>query len=327
MMKHKGIIVSWLLFIAAAGLLYSALYPGLSEPKQEQAGKTIQLILRTSKGDYWQNVTMGAQAAVKEFGVNLHISAPSDEGDIDAQVQTAMQSLETEPDAIVLGANADSAFEPFLIEAAKRHIPVIAIDSLLTSGEITSYIGMDNYAAGEAAMREMSEQLEGKGDVAIAAFSKGGINGGLREKGIRDAVKQYPGIRIVDSQYCSDEYGACQQAVREMMDKQQIDGVLSLNTETSIGAALELKRRQAGERIKLVGFDSSPELLELLQENQLQTLIVQNPFSMGYLGVKHALEAAQEKAVPERVEMNVELITEENMFWLKNQKLLFPVVQ
>ncbi len=327
MFKSKGSLFSWLLLIAAAFLLYSALYPDAEKPKEEQSGKTIQLILRTNNGDYWKNVTMGAQTAVKEFGINLHISAGADEGDVEGQLQTAMQSLEAQPDAIVLGANADAAFEPFLKEAAKRHIPVIAIDSILTSGKTASYIGMDNYLAGKEALREMAEHLGGKGDIAIVAYAKGGINGELRERGIRDAVAEYKGIRLVDSQTCSDEYGACQQTVSGILDRQKVDGILSLNTETSIGVALELKRRQAGEKIKLVGFDSSPELLELLQENQLQTLIVQNPFSMGYLSVKHAIEAAQGRTIPSRVEMSVELITEENMFWLKNQKLLFPVVQ
>ncbi|WP_053372813.1 substrate-binding domain-containing protein [Paenibacillus sp. FJAT-27812] len=327
MAMKKGSIISWLLFFVAAYLLYSALYPDEQQPKQEQAGKTIQLILRTSKGDYWQNVTMGAQAAVKEFGINLHVSAPTDEGDVEGQLQTAMQSLETKPDAIVLGANDDAAFEPFLKEAAKRHIPVIAIDSLITSGATASYIGMDNYLAGKEAMREMAAQLGGKGAVAIVAYTKGGINGKLREQGIRDAVAEYKGIRLVDSQPCSDEYSICQQTVSGILDRQKVDGILSLNTETSIGAALELRRRLAGEKIKLVGFDSSPELLELLQENQLQMLIVQNPFSMGYLGVKHAIDAAQGQQIPNRVEMSMEFITEENMFWLKNQKLLFPVVQ
>ena len=327
MFKNKGSIVSWLLLIIAAFLLYSALYPGNKEPKQEQTGETIQLILRTSKGDYWQNVTMGAQTAVKEFGINLHISAGADEGDVQGQLQTAMQSLEAQPGAIVLGANADAAFEPFLKEAAKRHIPVIAIDSILTSGKTASYVGMDNYLAGKEALREMAGHLGGEGDIAIVAFNKGGINGALRERGIRDAAAEYKGVHLVDRQTCSEEYGVCQQTVSGILDKQKVDGILSLNTETSIGVALELKRRQAGDKIKLVGFDSSPELLELLQENQLQTLIVQNPFSMGYLSVKHAIEAAQGRTIPSRVEMSVELITKENMFWLKNQKLLFPVVQ
>ncbi|MGO4180530.1 substrate-binding domain-containing protein [Paenibacillus sp. MCAF9] len=327
MVNFKGWVISLLLFIIAALLLYSALYPGPEVPKQEQTGKTIQLILRTSKGDYWKNVTMGAQAAVKEFGITLHVSAGADEGDIKGQLQSAMQSLETRPDAIVLGANDDSAFQPFLEEAAKRNIPVIAMDSLLTSGKTASYVGMDNYLAGKEALREIARQLGGNGDVAIVTYSKGGINGIQRERGIRDAVNEYEGLHLVGSQLCSEAYQECEQTVSSILDKQKVDGILTLNTETSIGAAHELKRRQAGNKIKLVGFDSSPELLELLQENQLQTLIVQNPFSMGYLSVKHALAAANGQAVPEKVEMSMELITEENMFWLKNQKLLFPVVQ
>lgn len=122
MVNFKGRVISLLLFIIAVLLLYSALYPGPEVPKEEQTGKTIQLILRTSKGDYWKNVTMGAQAAVKEFGITLHVSAGADEGDIKGQLQSAMQSLETRPDAIVLGANDDAAFQPFLVEAAKRNI-------------------------------------------------------------------------------------------------------------------------------------------------------------------------------------------------------------
>ncbi|MGM0882373.1 MAG: substrate-binding domain-containing protein [Bacillota bacterium] len=269
----------------------------------------------------------GAQAAVEEFGITLHISAASDQGDVDGQLQKAMQSLEAQPDAIVLGANDDASFEPFLKAAAERHIPVIAIDSILSSGETATYIGMDNYLAGKEAVREMEEQLEGEGDIAIIAGTMGGINGKLREQGIRDAIAEYPGLRLVDRQPCSEEFGACQQTVSGILDKQAVNGILSLNTETSIGAALELKRRKSGEQVKLVGFDSSPELLELLQENQLQTLIVQNPFSMGYLGIKYALDAADGHTVPPRVEMNMKLIDKENMFWMENQKLLFPVVQ
>src|SRR5688572_28858299 len=111
---RKRSMIGWLLLVAAAVMLISALYPDSAERKPEPTGKTIQLILRTSEGDYWKNVAMGAEAAVKEFGITLHISAASDQGDVDGQLQKAMQSLEAQPDSIVLGANDDAAFEPFL---------------------------------------------------------------------------------------------------------------------------------------------------------------------------------------------------------------------
>lgn len=327
MSKPNWRILNWLLLLLAGFLIYAALSPNSAEQTQENAGKSIQLIIRTSKGDYWQNVAKGAGAAVKEYGVDLYVSAPKDEGDIEGQVKLAMSALDAKPDAIVLGANADADFEPFLEEAAKRNIPVIAIDSILTSGKTRSYIGIDNYSAGKEALRELAHQLGGVGNVAIVAYTKGSINGKLREQGIRDAISEYKDLHLADRYICSDEYGDCQETVRILLDKGKIDGILSLNIETTIGAALEIKEREAGEKVKLVGFDSSSELLEMLQENQLQALIVQNPFSMGYLGIKHAIEVAKGDEIQSLVELRTERITKENMFWLKNQKLLFPIVQ
>ncbi|SFE26699.1 ribose transport system substrate-binding protein [Paenibacillus catalpae] len=320
-------IISALLAVTALVLLISAFNPGFLERKQKPSDLTIQVILRSNEGDYWQNVVLGAQAAVKEFGITMYMTASYEEDDVEGQVQAAMQSLITKPDAVVLGASDDEAFAPFLKAAAERHIPVIAIDSLLTSGKTKSYIGMDNHAAGQEAFNELAEQLEGRGNIAIVPHAAGGINGKLREQGILDAAAKHPGIRIVDRVQCSGDRDQCTKAVSQAMHKQELDGIIALNTEASIGAALELKNEQAGERVKLIGFDSSQELLEMLQENQLQKLIVQNPFSMGYLGIKYAMEAALGHKVPDRVEIDRKLIDRSNMFWKDNQKLLFPVVQ
>jgi ABC-type sugar transport system, periplasmic component len=321
-------IISVLLAVTALVLLLSAFNPGFLERKQKSSDITIQVILRSHEGDYWQNVALGAQAAVKEFGITMYITASYEEEDVEGQLQAAMQSLLTQPDAIVLGASDDEAFAPFLKAAEDRHIPVIAIDSVLTSGKTKSYIGMDNYAAGEDALDELAGQLGGQGEIAIVTHTAGGINGKLREQGFVDAAAKHPGIQIADRIVCSGvDREQCSGEVGKVLHKQQLDGIIALNTESSIGAALELKKEQAGERVKLIGFDSSPELLEMLQENQLQKLIVQNPFSMGYLGIKYAMEAALGHKIPARVEIKSKLIDKRNMFWKDNQKLLFPVVQ
>ncbi|MCM3630173.1 substrate-binding domain-containing protein [Paenibacillus glycanilyticus] len=327
MNRIQRIIIGALLAVTALVLLLSAFNPRFLERKQKPSDITIQVILRSNESEYWQNVALGAQAAVKEFGITMYITAAYEEDDAEGQMQAAMKSLLTKPDAIVLGASDDEAFAPFLKAAADQHIPVIAIDSVLTSGKTKSYIGMDNYAAGQEALDELAKQLKGQGDIAIVAHAEGGINGKLREQGIVDAMVNHPGINLVDRVFCSGDRDQCSEAVGQALHKQPLDGIISLNTKSSLGAAVELKKKHAGERVKLIGFDSSPELLEMLQENQLQKLIVQNPFSMGYLGIKYAVDAALGHKVPPRVEMRSMLIDKQNMFWKDNQKLLFPVVQ
>lgn len=325
-MSRKQWIAGGVVLAAAIALLVSVFNPDFTQGKAKPEDVDIQLIMRTNGGEFWKNIAMGADAAVKEYGVTVHVSAPEGEADVEGQVRKAMLSLESNPDAIVLGANDDATFAPFLEEADKRGIPVIAIDSLLTSGKTTSYIGVDNFAAGQEAARKLAELIGGKGRVAVVNSGMGGINGELRERGILDAFADYPELET-EERSCAGDAADCRREVGAMLAERTPDGILTLNTPSSEGAATALKERGLGGKVKLVGFDSSPELLELLQEEQLQALIVQNPFSIGYLGVKYAFEAASGKKVPEQVELDRNLIDKSNMFWRENQKLLFPVVQ
>ncbi|RUS46262.1 substrate-binding domain-containing protein [Cohnella sp. AR92] len=310
---------------AAFVLIYLALSEEPPVPQAKPSETGVQMIVRTVHGDYWKNVSLGAEAAVREFGISLNQVATDSEGDVARQVLQAMTALESNPDAVVLAANDDEAFKPFLDEAERRGIPVIAIDSRLTSGKTETYIGIDNEAAGREAVRQLNVLLGERGRIGLLAYSEGGINGRLREDGVRFAAKQAAGLQLIAARSCGE--GDCETVAGQMLEEYDLDGIVALNTNATVGAADELKRRGLRNRVKLVGFDSSPELLELLQEGYIQKLIVQNPFNMGYLGLQQATFAAEGRRLPERTEMEVAIIDKDNLFWLKNQKLLFPVVQ
>jgi ribose transport system substrate-binding protein len=46
-----------------------------------------------------------------------------------------------------------------------------------------------------------------------------------------------------------------------------------------------LKTKQMNKQVKLVGFDSSEPLLQAVRDGDVDTLIVQDPYYMGYMGV------------------------------------------
>ena len=50
---------------------------------------------------------------------------------------------------------------------------------------------------------------------------------------------------------------------------------------------------KTGDKINLVGFDSDDELVKFLQDGTIAALVVQDPFRMGYDGVKIALAASR----------------------------------
>ena len=60
----------------------------------------------------------------------------------------------------------------------------------------------------------------------------------------------------------------------------------------AIGAIQAAKSKGVAGKLKIVGFDSSPTMIEDMQAGNLDSLVVQNPFRMGYAAVKALVEHA-----------------------------------
>jgi ribose transport system substrate-binding protein len=172
----------------------------------------------------------------------------------------------------------------------------------------------------------MAELLQGHGQIALVGPDA--LNAGLvlREQGIKDVLSQYPGIDVIPRTVCNNR-DACWQAVKQLLDQHELTGLIALQEQASLGAADELHRRKDERPISIVGFGSEQQQLEQLQEGVFQRLIVQNGYSAGYLGLNQALARLDRKHVQTRVILETKVVSTDNMFWMDNQKLLFPFVQ
>jgi hypothetical protein len=79
------------------------------------------------------------------------------------------------------------------------------------------------------------------------------------------------------------------------------------------GAGQAIAENKASDKIMLIGFDSDDKTVKLLADGNIKALVVQDPFRMGYEGIKTALAASKGEKVPETVDTGVNLITKENM--------------
>ena len=64
-----------------------------------------------------------------------------------------------------------------------------------------------------------------------------------------------------------------------------IDGIFAVNESAATGMLNAMRRQKLTKKIHLVGFDSSEPLLQAVREGDIDGLIVQDPYRMGYLGV------------------------------------------
>ena len=287
---------------------------------------TVALIAKSTETEFWLSVFAGAEAAATEYNLKLTITGPKTEEDYEAQNQMVADAVEAGAQAIVFSAidyeNNASAID----DAAKQGTKIVAIDSSVDSQMVSTYIGTDNYAAGQMAAQAALDRVEGPLRVGIVNYDVSSANGQEREEGARDLLSQSGRAEIMAVINTLAEAGHAQaDTVRMLADHPEINVLLAFNEPTSVGAAQAVEELGLSETVFLVGFDSNVATVEGLQTGAVDALIVQNPYAMGYLGVESAykLLSGQGTGLAAVVDTSTQIVDRSNLFSMDSQKALF----
>jgi len=296
-----------------------------------QDKKKIGLIVKMSYGYHWGTVKLGADAAAREFNVNVYYNGPSDEKDVEGQIKLVNAALDDEKvDALVLAASDFTKLVNATEKAYDMGIPAIIIDSEVDTDKINSYIYIDNLDAGKKAANMLVESMgmSQECNFAIMTSSKGSRDMELREKGLSSVLSKYPDFKLVKTEYCfSDKELAKALTKKIISSNSKINAIVAMNDIASEGVAEAIDQMNLTSKVKVIAFGSSPNEINYLDNGIIQATIAQNPFSIGYLGVKYAVDVLNGKSVPQYVDTNLKIINKENMYQSENQKLLFPFVR
>jgi ribose transport system substrate-binding protein len=273
---------------------------------------------------FWQSVHAGANAAAKEAGVEVSWNGPATETDYNGQLQIVDAMINRRVDAIAL-APIDKKAMVSVVERAKREkIPVVIFDSGIDTNDFVSQVATDNYAAGQMAADRIGKILDGKGKVAMVAVQPGAASTMAREQGFEDRIKEkFPGIQIVDKRFGMADFAQSLAVAENMLTAHSdLAALFASNESSTVGAAQALKGRQS--KVKMVGFDWSPTLEEGLKSGLIDSLVVQNPFKMGYESVKAAVAALNGKPVEKINNLAPRLILKEDLSKPDVQEQLNP---
>ena len=291
----------------------SAGIPLLSAGCNRERRRIIGVVAKGRAHMFWQSVHAGANAAAREHNVEIAWNAPATETDIPAQVQIVDTMINRRLDAIALAPIDKVALVNVVDRAAREKIPVIIFDSGIDTDNFVSQIATDNYRAGQVAAGRLAKILGGKGTVAIVAVQPGAASTMAREQGFEDTiVKDYPDIKIVDKRYGMAEVAKSLAVAENMLTAHPgLNGMFASNESSTVGASRALKGRNS--KVQLVGFDSSPILIDDLKAGVIDSLVIQHPFKMGYESVVTALKKLEGKEVPKINNLEPRLVTTENL--------------
>lgn len=110
------------------------------------------------------------------------------------------------------------------------------------------------------------------------------------------------------------------------MKNNNIDAVIALNDIASEGVALAIDELNLEGKVKVIAFGSTTQELNYLEKSVINAIVIENPFSIGYLGVKFAVDAIENKKIPNKYLIETKVIDKNNMYLPENQRMLFPFV-
>ena len=277
---------------------------------------------------FWQTVHAGAIKASQEFGFEVEWNAPTLEIDSSRQIEIVESMVNRRLAGIAVAPVDRQALVGVVERAAQAGIPVVIFDSGIDTTKRISYVATNNVEGGRMAARRLGQVLGGKGKVGIIGFMPGSGATMEREQGFQDEMKKlYPGVELLGVQFGMADRAKAMAATENVLTAHpDLAGLFADNESSSSGAVQALKSRNA-RQVTMVAFDASEQLVADLRGGAIDSIVVQNPFRMGYESARMIGLKLRGETPAAHIDSGAALITREDLAKADVQALLFPDIQ
>ena len=280
-MKKLSKLTMWLLVFATAVLA------GCQESYHEKEERYV-LIAANINLPYWQEAAAGLRDVAKEMGlgVKAEMDGPASYSPKE-EVDAFQKAVSSHPAGILVSVANPEMFKAPIAAAIAGGIPVICLDSDAPDSKRVMFIGTDNFRAGQESAKRIADLLKGHGDIVLVTIP-GQLNLEERVRGVNEALKKYPGIKIVQTLDDKGDSNKAFDAVNALLSdkKQKVDGILCLEASGGAGAASALRRVNMNGKVPVVSFDKDPETLDWIDRGGINATVAQKSYLMAYYGVK-----------------------------------------
>jgi ribose transport system substrate-binding protein len=195
-------------------------------------------------------------------------------------------------------------------------------------------LATDNLNAGRIAADALAVAItksyaDTEGDVAIITSMPGIASLDQRAKGFKETVAaKYGALNIVAEKAADGKPATVLDIMTDVIAKNRdLRGVFVSDPIMTQAVGEAVAENKSDDKINVVGVGSNEKLVKFLQDDVIAGLVVEDPFRMGYDGVKTALAASKGEQVAANVDTGATLVTKANMSSARSQELLKPKVE
>jgi ribose transport system substrate-binding protein len=191
-------------------------------------------------------------------------------------------------DIIILNPSDRKALDPVIKQAIDKHIVVVAVDQAVTAPG-AYVLSNDQVAYGREGAEALFKHLGGKGDVVEMRGIDGVPADADRHEGFGQALKKYPGIKVVASVFTGWSPDKGSQQIKQLLGSgKKIDGVWTSGVDNVI---VDAYKSTNVKLVPVVGADNNGFIGQMIADKGagLVGIATTNPPAVGGAGLGLAL--------------------------------------
>ena len=259
---------------------------GSASGESAGGGKTIGVSIQDLQAQFYESMQQGMKEEAAKYGYTITFTdANRDQARQTSQVE---DFLSQRVDAIILTPVDSKAVGPAIVEANNANVPVFTADiaSTASKGAVVSHVASDNVQGGRVAAGLLCKALGGQGTVAIIDQPEV-TSVQDRVRGFRQELSvKCPAAKIVADQTAGgDRVQAATVMDNLLQTYPSLSGVFGINDDSALGALKSVQSAGKLGKVKIVGYDATPEARRAINAGQMLGDPEQHPDQIGKLTI------------------------------------------
>ncbi|GAA3960002.1 rhamnose ABC transporter substrate-binding protein [Actinomadura viridis] len=249
-------------------------------------GLKIAFLPKQVNNPYETIVDNAGIAAAKEYGGEAKEVGPSD-ASASSQVSYINTLVQQRHDAILIAANDENAVCGPLKAAMAKNVKIVAYDSDTAKDCRNLFINQaSSEEIGRSQVKLLSDQIGGKGEIAILSATANATNQNTWIKFMQDELKkpEYSGMKLVKIAYGDDDdQKSFQQTQGLLQAYPNLKGIISPTTVGIAAAARYIGGSKYKGKVTLTGLGTPNQMRQFVKDGTVKQFALWDPKNLGYL--------------------------------------------
>lgn len=280
----------------------------------------MALIMKSLTNPFFIEIEKGARKAEREAGIELQVTATSQETAVEQQIQLVEDQIKRKVDAIIIIPDDPQRLIPALKKAQDAGIKVVNIDDRLNPEAVAAsgmqpvpFISVDGEEAAYRAAKFAAEPIDQPSDVAIIEGVRSTENSVKRLRGAERAFKENSKLRIVASETARWKIDEGYEVAKRMFKAHPRIRVVSCANDLMAIGVMKYLSESGKTGVRVAGFDGLEEAKAAIRTGDLAVTVDQQPAQQGYQGIMTAVKLLRGEAVANDVRVEARLLTSEQL--------------